>query len=125
MIHLTRKRGHPVYLQIKEQLERRIASGALTPGASLPSVRVLAQQLSINPNTVVRAYRELEALGLVVSRHGEGTFVSSTLRREEPALRLLNEHAHRYARAAHQLGAELEVALNAVQDAWKKETDHD
>ena len=75
MFELTKGRGFPIYLQIKEQIERRIASGTLAPGEALPSVRVLARTLVINPNTVVRAYRELEAAGLIESRHGEGTYV--------------------------------------------------
>jgi GntR family transcriptional regulator len=125
MIDLTRMRGHPVYLQIKEQLERRIASGALAPGQPLPSVRAMAEQLSINPNTVVRAYRELEAEGLVETRHGEGTFVSRTVRKEQPAVRLLGEHARRYARAARELGATLSEAQSALDGAWNEEADNE
>ena len=121
MIDLTRQRGHPVYLQIKEQLERRIASGSLAPGQALPSVRAMAEQLAINPNTVVRAYRELEAEGLVETRHGEGTFVSHRVQRDAPANRLLHEHARRYARAAKELGAAEHEAIEALKTAWNEE----
>lgn len=125
MIDLTRQRGHPVYLQIKEQLERRIASGALGPGQALPSVRAMAEQLAINPNTVVRAYRELEAEGLVETRHGEGTFVAAGVQPAGPANRLLLDHAKRYARAARELGAQLDQAKDALEGAWQQEDNHD
>jgi GntR family transcriptional regulator len=65
----------PLYAQISTRLRVAIAAGELCPGDALPSVRQLASQLRINPATVVQAYRELEADGLVVTRHGAGTFV--------------------------------------------------
>lgn len=125
MIDLIRRRGHPVYLQIKEQLERRIASGVLAPGDALPSVRAMAETLTINPNTVVRAYRELESVGLVETRHGEGTFVARDIKREQPAARLLLEHAGKYAQAARELGADLPQAQQALKDTWTQEVSHD
>lgn len=69
--------GVPVYRQIIDQVRGAIASGALTAGFQLPTVRQLAVDLSINPNTVVRAYRELELGGLLDSQQGTGTFVSA------------------------------------------------
>lgn len=122
MIELSRKRGHPVYLQIKEQLERRIAAGTLEEGDALPSVRALAKQLGINPNTVVRAYRELESAGLVESRHGEGTFVAGGESRQESASKLLLSHAVTYARASQELGVDLNDAQAALKQAWDEET---
>ena len=119
MFELKRDRGHPVYLQIQSQIERRIASGALRPGAPLPSVRALAKQLRINPNTVVRAYRELEFRGLVTSRHGEGTFVAE----DAPASsagELIGERAAEYVRVAKELGLSREEALTAVRGAWRR-----
>lgn len=121
MIDLLRERGHPVYMQIKEQLERRIASGQLQPGQMLPSVRSLSETLQINPNTVVRAYRELELLGLVESRHGEGTFVSARLLERQPAHRLLEEHAGRFVKAARELGASRQAAAAAIEKMWDME----
>ncbi len=67
----------PIYLQIMEQIRHHIASGALKADDELPSVRMLATQQLINPNTVARAYRELESEGLVSKRRGEGTYVSA------------------------------------------------
>src|ERR1700739_2480882 len=68
--------GVPVYRQIVDQVRGAVASGALAVGDQLPTVRQLAVDLSINPNTVVRAYRELELSGLLESNQGTGTFIS-------------------------------------------------
>ena len=69
--------GMPVYRQIMDQVRGAIASGALNAGDQLPTVRQLAVDLTINPNTVVRAYRELELGGLLETHQGTGTFISS------------------------------------------------
>ena len=69
--------GVPVYRQVIDQVRGAIASGALTPGDQLPTVRQLAVDLEINPNTVVRAYRELELGGLLETHQGTGTFISA------------------------------------------------
>jgi GntR family transcriptional regulator len=69
--------GVPVYRQIIDQVRGGMASGALTVGDQLPTVRQLAVDLSINPNTVVRAYRELELGGLLETHQGTGTFISA------------------------------------------------
>ena len=65
----------PLYAQISAELRAAIATGELTAGVPLPSVRQLSSQLRVNPATVVQAYRELETEGLVSTRHGAGTFV--------------------------------------------------
>ena len=70
-------RGVPAYRQIMDQVRGGIASGALTVGDQLPTVRQLAVDLSLNPNTVVRAYRELELSGLLETHQGTGTFVNA------------------------------------------------
>lgn len=68
--------GVPVSTQIVEQLKYRVVSGALPPGEKLPSVRALAEQLSLNPTSVARVYRQLEAEGIIYTQTGSGTFVS-------------------------------------------------
>jgi GntR family transcriptional regulator len=120
MIELKRDRGHPVYLQIQAQIERRIASGSLAVGESLPSVRVLAQQLRINPNTVVRAYRELEYRGLVETRHGEGTFVAASAPAQQTAKDLIHERADAFVREAKELGLDRDETVAAVKSAWRR-----
>ena len=69
--------GTPVYRQIMDQVRGGIASGALATGEQLPTVRQLAVDLQVNPNTVVRAYRELEFGGLIETQQGTGTFISA------------------------------------------------
>ncbi len=72
------KSGVPFYRQIIEQAKFAIARGDIGPGDRLPTVRQLAVELSINPNTVIRAYRELEIEGMLVTQQGSGTFVSDS-----------------------------------------------
>jgi GntR family transcriptional regulator len=69
--------GVPIYLQIMEQVKHAIATGALRPGEQLPGIRPLAEELVINPNTVAKAYRELQHEGVIELRHGAGAFVSA------------------------------------------------
>ena len=71
--------GVPIYLQLTEQVKHGIETGALRPGDQLPGIRPLAEQLVINPNTVAKAYRELEHEGLIELRHGAGAFVSKNV----------------------------------------------
>jgi GntR family transcriptional regulator len=68
--------GVPIYLQLMEQIRHGIETGALRPGEQLPGIRPLAEELVINPNTVAKAYRELEHEGVIELRHGAGAFVS-------------------------------------------------
>ena len=68
--------GVPIYLQLMEQVKHSIETGALRPGEQLPGIRPLAEELVINPNTVAKAYRELEHEGVLELRHGAGAFVS-------------------------------------------------
>jgi GntR family transcriptional regulator len=72
--------GVPIYLQLMEQVKHSIETGALRPGEQLPGIRPLAEELVINPNTVAKAYRELEHEGVIELRHGAGAFVSGTAR---------------------------------------------
>jgi GntR family transcriptional regulator len=69
--------GVPIYLQLMEQVKHAIETGALRPGEQLPGIRPLAEELVINPNTVAKAYRELEHEGVIELRHGAGAFVSA------------------------------------------------
>jgi GntR family transcriptional regulator len=69
--------GVPIYLQLMEQVKHAIETGALRPGEQLPGIRPLAEELVINPNTVAKAYRELEHDGVIELRHGAGAFVKA------------------------------------------------
>ena len=76
MISINYRDPRPIYEQIQSELCRLMLTGALPPGSRLPSVRELAGQLAINPNTIQRAYRELEADGYILSVAGKGSFVA-------------------------------------------------
>ncbi len=76
MIQINYRDSRPLYEQIKEKIRRLITSGALPVDEKLPSVRELASQLAINPNTIQRAYRELESDGYLYKISGRGTFVA-------------------------------------------------
>jgi GntR family transcriptional regulator len=85
-IHICPTDGVPIYLQIVNQVKHLVSSGRLAPGEELPPIRALAEQLLVNPNTVARAYRELELARVVVKRRTAGTYVSdaaSPLARKE------------------------------------------
>jgi GntR family transcriptional regulator len=110
--------GVPVYRQIMEQIRYYIASGLLLPGDQLPSIRELAQKLSINPTTVVKAYGELEHGAVIEMRHGKGVFVTERSvrmsdREREKALRRL---ARQLAVEAAQMKASNELVFRIVQE---------
>lgn len=78
MLQLNYRDAKPIYEQIKEGIRRLLLSNAITADEKLPSVRELASSLAINPNTIQRAYKELEAEGYVYTKQGKGTFASAT-----------------------------------------------
>lgn len=109
--------GVPIYLQIFNQVKRLVASGRLSKGEELPPIRALAEQLIINPNTVARAYLELERSGIVTKRHGSGTYVS-----DEPAgfgnrerLRILTQRVDALLVDAAHVGAALDEVIDLVR----------
>src|ERR1700731_1626946 len=77
--HLDPKSGVSFYVQLIQQVRQALLFGILKPGDQLPTVKEVAAQVALNPNTVLRAYRDLEHEGLVVSRSGLGTFVASSI----------------------------------------------
>jgi GntR family transcriptional regulator len=80
--------GVPIYLQLMEQVKHGIETGALRPGDQLPGIRPLAEELVINPNTVAKAYRELEHEGVIELRQGAGAFVAGQTRAKSATDRL-------------------------------------
>ena len=93
-LRLNPSSGTPLYLQLVEHLKHSIETGAILAGEQLPSVRKMAEDLLINPNTVVRAYRDLESEGIVELRHGSGVFVrpsvparTDVMKKAEPIIR--------------------------------------
>ena len=117
---LDGRSGVPVYRQLIDQVNSAIASGRLGPGDQLPTVRQAAVDLAINPNTVIRAYRELEIRGILTTQQGTGTFVTdaqveeSKVERERRLTRLIDEFAARAGRESftiEELIARLEEML--------------
>ena len=109
--------GVPVYRQIIDQVIGGIAAGALTAGDQLPTVRQLAVDLSINPNTVIRAYRELEIRGVLETQQGTGTFISQQKPQRDDAdrQRRLNQLVGEFIARAGSEGFTVEDMLERLQ----------
>lgn len=124
MLHLTVSQadGTPMYLQLVRQVKHLIATGRLEPEDELPAVRVLAQQLVINPNTVVRAYRELEVAGLIYKRRGAGTYVAArgTPYTDVECRRMLAERADALNVEARNLGYTLDQVIEVVRESSRR-----
>lgn len=112
----------PIWSQIEEGLRRLLASSALGPGDSLPSVRELATDLRVNPATVSKAYQRLVGAGLLEVRRGDGTYVSATppFVRKSERTRLIRQAAMNFASLAITHGAELETARESLEQAWEE-----
>lgn len=101
LVHVNAASGLPIYLQIESQVKHAVAAGALKQGVALPSVRKMASELRINPNTVARAYQDLEREGLIRTVPGGGTYVAGNV----PGL-LKTEKVKRLRPFAMQLAVE-------------------
>jgi len=110
--------GVPVYRQLIDQVHSGVASGSLTAGDQLPTVRQLAVDLAINPNTVMRAYRELELGGLLETHQGTGTFISDKKPEKKTAERerQLGQMANEFAARAGAAGFTLEEVIDRLHD---------
>jgi DNA-binding transcriptional regulator YhcF (GntR family) len=110
--------GVPVYRQLIDQVRGGVASGTLTAGDQLPTVRQLAVDLAINPNTVLRAYRELELGGLLETHQGTGTFVAKKklARNDAERGRQLSQMAGEFAARAGAAGFTLEELLERMSE---------
>lgn len=117
-LYLSPNSGTPIYVQIVEQLRRIIASGQLRPGDELPTVRALAQQLVVNPNTILRVYQELEHQGLVVRRQGSGTYVSNegSPLAEKARMRQITEKVDALLYDARHLNVDFDTLSRLIED---------
>src|SRR3954447_7703729 len=116
-IHISTADGVPIYLQIVNQIKYLVSSGRLAVGEELPPIRTLAEQLVVNPNTVARAYRELEAGGIVEKRRTAGTYVSdqgSPLARRE-RLKILSERVDALLAEARQMDVSFEELIKLAE----------
>jgi GntR family transcriptional regulator len=110
--------GVAIYRQIANQVKYLVASGLLRPGEELPPIRTLALQLKVTPNTIVKAYGELETSGVIQKRHGSGTFVSEA--RPQVALRerrrVIEQRIDGLLAEAHQLNFTTDDILRMVRE---------
>lgn len=116
-IHISPNDGVAIYQQIVNQIKYLVASGRLSAGEELPPIRGLAEQLLINPNTVARAYRELEMAGIVEKRRTAGTYVSdqgSPLARRE-RMKILTDRTDLLLAEATHLGVALDDVIKLIQ----------
>ena len=118
LIQLNFKSGKPVYLQVVDQVKAAAASGALRPGEPLPSIRPLAEQLSVNRNTVAKAYAELEGQGVIETIAGRGCFLKEnhTPFRKDVRLKMVAEEIDAAIVQAHHLRVEANELLALVRE---------
>ena len=117
MISLNYRDSRPIYEQIKDGLRKLIVTGALRTGEKLPSVRALATQLSINPNTIQRAYNELEGEGYIYSVPGKGSFAAGNTGADEARRKQLTEKLRELAAELKYLGVTGEELAALVSEA--------
>jgi GntR family transcriptional regulator len=101
--------GVPIYLQLMEQIKHAVETGALVPGEQLPGIRKVAEDLVMNPNTVAKAYRELEHEGVIELRQGAGAFVAERARGRGQTIEARAEQMRRALPAVRSLLAKLEA----------------
>ena len=117
-LHISTKDGVPIYLQIVNQVKYLVAAGRLAPGEEVPPIRALAEQLVINPNTVAKAYHELEREGVVTKRHGAGTYISdngSPLARRE-RVRILTQRIDALLAEARHMDVPLAEVIDLIRE---------
>jgi len=112
----------PIYIQIMENIKSKIARGELKPGSKLPSVRELSGDMGVNPNTIARAYSELEREGVIVTRRGQGTYVTDD---HQKVLKIRDEMAasalSTFLESLRALGLSNEEILNLIAKTLKEE----
>jgi len=116
LLHIDPSDTRPIYIQIMDEIRRALVVKTLGPDSPLPSVRQLAADLRINPNTVQQAYRELEREGLIYVQRGRGTFVSASVKPEGEKETLTMIVAKNALREAHRHGLEADELISAIKD---------
>jgi GntR family transcriptional regulator len=130
-LHINFSSGVPIYLQLMEQIKHAVDTGAVREGEQLPTIRKVAEELAMNPNTVARAYRELERDGVIEVRHGLGAYVAEPQASKGKSAGILK--AGEVLRQAMEKGMELgltepelrrvfEDELSRLTDAGRKRT---
>ena len=112
IFHLNHSSGRPIYLQLMDQIKHAIETGALRPGDQLPTIRTLGEELVINPNTVIRAYRDLQHEGVIELRHGSGAFISDAVAGRSKVIRK--------GQAVMQAAVERLVSLGLTEEEMRR-----
>jgi GntR family transcriptional regulator len=112
-LSISQADGRPMYLQIIEQIRRRIALGDWAPGQEIPSIRVLAAETRVSVITIKRAYLELEREGVITTRRGKGTFVSDTV---SLSRQLRSEELDRHLGRAIDVGQEMGMTTTDLEE---------
>lgn len=123
-IHLDFRSGIPIYSQIVEQVKQQVISGELKPGVQLPTVRALALELRVNFNTVARAYRLLDEVGIISTQQGRGTYileVPSPERTDKLRQQALEALTRDYLSEAHRLGCGPDEISKTLEEQLKNE----
>jgi GntR family transcriptional regulator len=121
-LHINIHSGVPIYVQLIEQIQHALEVGTLSPGDALPSVRELASELSIAPNTIVKAYNELQRMGFIESRAGKGTVVLGDIKETVQARQqeTLVERLRTVVHDASKLGMSVEALQVHFEHAVKQ-----
>lgn len=117
------KTSSPIYLQLADRIQRRILRRELAPGEKLPSVREMAVQSNVNPNTVQRTYRELERMGIVETRRGQGTFITEDGSRLEKVREdLRQQQIEAFVQAMGEIGFSPREILSGLEEYLHEQT---
>lgn len=118
MFNIDQRSSTPIYQQLVQEIKEHILKGLLQPGDKLPSVRELSAQLTINPNTIQKAYQELERQNVTETLRGKGTFVSINYKpdRDEERMQLITEELKRIIIEAYYVGLNEEKIVAAVKE---------
>ena len=121
MFQLDLQSRVPIYEQMKRKVAELVLLGVLQPHEHLPSVRTLARELGVNPNTVQKAYQEMEREGIVYSISGKGSFIADTAAHSEPMQQRLLEELRESAQAARLSGVSKQQAWQCIQEVYGEE----
>lgn len=119
MIVIDYKDTRPLYEQVAEKMKTLILRGAISPGEQLPSVRAMAMELAINPNTIQRSFNELEREGYIYAIKGRGNFVSDTCELLDDRRRILMTEIQDKAKEALEYGVDISEIISAIEEIRK------
>ncbi|MGH4051641.1 MAG: GntR family transcriptional regulator [Clostridium sp.] len=122
MINIDSRSSKPIYEQIIEKIKENIIKGILKPGDKLPSVRELASLITINPNTISKAYNELERMKVIEVIRGKGTFVVENFKpiMDEEKMREIKDHMKKIIIEAHYVGVDREQLIEILSEIYSE-----